>query len=151
MTAPIIKTPRGKIYIDKQNKAQLVWTTNFQPKWQKRYSASQIFVDSEVLRLCDSYVPFRTGMLIKSGILGTEIGSGEVKWIAPYARAQYYMQRKTGTPTIVGKDRKGKNIVRKVGTPFEPLRGPYWFERMKAVFQNQILTGARRIAGSGTK
>ena len=32
---------------------------------------AQIFVDSEVLRCCDSYVPFRTGMLKRSGITAT--------------------------------------------------------------------------------
>lgn len=147
MTPPKIETPRGKIYIDGENKAQLVFSANFQPKYQKRFSNAQKFVDSEVLRLCDPLIPFRTGMLIKSGILGTEIGSGEVKWIAPYARAQYYMKRKSGIPTVIGKDKNGKEIIRNVGTPFEPLRGPYWFERMKKVWGKKILDGAKEIVG----
>ncbi|HOJ01292.1 MAG TPA: minor capsid protein [Anaerolineaceae bacterium] len=127
---PVIKTPRGRIFINKNGKAELVWNTNFQPKWQKRYSEAQKFVDSEVLRLCEPYVPLRTGMLIKSGILGTEIGSGEVKYIAPYARRQYYSRRKPGSQT-------------------GPLRGPYWFQRMKEVHGRRIIEGARRIAGGG--
>jgi len=127
-----IETPRGAVYHDENMKAVLEWNTNFQPKWQRRYSEAQKFVDSEVLRLCEPYTPLLTGMMIKSGDLGTEIGSGTVQWIAPYSRAQYYMKRKN--PSTTG-----------------PLRGPYWFERMKQVYKNQILSGARRIAtGAGS-
>ena len=132
MTAPKVETPRGKVIITKTGKAQLVWNTNFQRKWQGQYDRAQMFVDSEVLRLSEPYTPLRTGMLVKSGILGTDIGSGEVSWIAPYARAQYYGARKPGSET-------------------GPNRGPQWFERMKAVYKNQILAGARRMAGSGSK
>jgi hypothetical protein len=78
-----IETPRGVVYHDENMKAVLEWNTNFQPKWQKRYSEAQKFVDSEVLRLCEPYTPLLTGMLIKSGTLGTDIGSGTVQWIAP--------------------------------------------------------------------
>ncbi len=132
MTAPNIETPRGKVVLTKSGSAKLVWDTNFQPKWQGRYSDAQRFVDSEVLRLCEPFTPLRTGMMIKSGILGTEIGSGLVQWIAPYSRKQYFSPRKPGSQT-------------------GPLRGPYWFKRMKAQFKLKILAGARRIAGTGVK
>ena len=128
--APKIETPRGEVVITKAGKAKLVWNTNFQKKWQKRYSDAQKFVDSEVLRLSEPYTPLRTGMLVKSGILGTDIGSGKVEWIAPYARSQYYSARKSGSQT-------------------GPNRGPYWFQRMKAVYKDQIISGARRRAGGG--
>jgi hypothetical protein len=128
MAAPEIKTPRGRVYIDASgSKAVLEFNTNFQPKWQRRFSAAQKFVDSEVLRLCEPYIPLLAGMLIKSGDLGTTIGSGTVKWIAPYARAQYYMKRKN--PSKTGR-----------------LRGPYWFQRGKEVWGNKVLKGARLIA-----
>lgn len=122
-----IETPRGVVYHDKNMKAVLEWNTNFKPKWQKRFSEAQKFVDSEVLRLCEPYTPLLTGMLIKSGTLGTEIGSGTVQWIAPYARYQYYLKRKTKSET-------------------GSLRGSMWFERMKQVHKSKILRGARRIA-----
>lgn len=125
---PVIKTPRGQVFVTPQGTAKLEWNTNFQPRWQRQYTAAQKFVDSEVLRLSEPYVPLLTGMLIKSGILGTVIGSGLVQWIAPYARYQYYLKRKTASKT-------------------GPLRGPYWFERMKQVHKRDILTGARLIAG----
>lgn len=126
--APVIQTPRGQVVAGKRGKAQLIWNTNFQPKWHGRYSVAQKFVDSEVLRLSEPFTPLRTGMLIKSGILGTDIGSGTVAWIAPYSRAQYYSTRKPGSQT-------------------GPNRGPFWFERMKATHMNQIIAGARRRAG----
>lgn len=129
MTAPKIITPRGMIYQTANAKAKLEWNTTFQ-RWQRNYSAAQSFVDSEVLRLSEPYIPLLTSMLIKSGILGTFIGSGLVQWIAPYAKAQYYSKRKPGRQT-------------------GPLRGPLWFERMKAVNRNRIVGGARRIAGRG--
>ena len=130
MTKPIIETPRGKVFHMKNGKAKLEWNTNFQPKWQRQYTNAQKFVDSEVLRYCEPFIPLKTSMLIKSGILGTDIGSGTVKWIAPYAKAQYYMVRKN--PSQTG-----------------PLRGPYWFERMKPLFGRQIVMGAKKIAGGG--
>jgi len=132
MTPPKIETPRGAIIVSPDGTtAKLVWNTTF-GRWQKQYSAAQKFVDSEVLRLCEPYIPLRTSMLIKSGILGTEIGSGLVQWIAPYARAQYYSARKPGSTT-------------------GPLRGPHWFQRMKAAHGKTIIAGARRIAGGGRK
>jgi hypothetical protein len=96
--------------------------------WQARFDNAQKFVDSEVLRLSEPFIPLRTGMLIKSGILGTQVGSGEVKWIAPYARYQYYAKRKPGSDT-------------------EPLRGPFWFHRMKAIHGEQIVQCAKEIIG----
>jgi len=132
MTPPKIETPRGKVIITKAGKAQLRFTTkwrkDFKAKWSGRYKNAQIYVDSEVLRRSEPYTPLLTGMLVKSGTLGTDIGSGEVAWIAPYARRQYYSPRKPGSKT-------------------GELRGPYWFERMKASHGQTIIAGARRIAG----
>ncbi len=132
MTAPIIETPRGTIKQSKNGKAQLIWDSTFQQKWQGHFSKAQMFVDSEILRLSEPYIPLDTSMLIKSGILGTHIGSGTVKWIASYAKAQYYKAGKVGSQTGA-------------------LRGAYWFERMKQVKGKRIIAGARRIAGTGRK
>lgn len=135
---PVIKTPRGKILVnEKTMKAKLTfYTDQFEGggrgykgarSWQGTFNEAQWFVDNEVLRLCEPYIPIKTGMLILSGVLGTDVGSGVVSWIAPYAAYQYYMtNRKTLT------------------TP-GPLRGSFWFERMKQTYKDQILRGARRI------
>jgi hypothetical protein len=129
MSGPVIETPRGKVFLTRSGtKAKLEWNTNFQPKYQERFTRAQKFVDNEVLRRSEPYIPLLTGMLIKSGILGTVPGRGVVSWIAVYARKNYYSARKPGSQT-------------------GPLRGPHWFERMKQVDGRDIVTGARRIAG----
>jgi hypothetical protein len=131
VSTPAIKTPQDEIFIDQPSmKVKLIWNTHFQPKWQGRYTNVQKYVDSEVLRLCEPFIPLLTGMLIMSGILGTDIGSGVVSWTAPYARYQYYLKRGVGTQT-------------------GPLRGPHWFVRMKAVYKGLIIAGAQKIAGGG--
>lgn len=130
MANPIIETPRGKVVVTKGGTAKLEWNSNFQPKWHRQYTEAQKFVDSEVIRLSEPYTPLLTGMLVKSGTLGTDIGSGLVQWIAPYAKAQYYGKRKPGSQT-------------------GPLRGPAWFQRMKETHIGIILAGAKRRAGGG--
>jgi hypothetical protein len=130
MTAPKIETPRGTIVQTANGQAELTFNPNFVDKWQGQYTEAQKFVDTEVLRLSEPYVPLLTSMLIKSGILGTNVGSGTVQWIAPYARRQYYSKRIPGSLT-------------------GPLRGPFWFERMKAVSGEEIIRLARELAGGG--
>ena len=84
-------------------------------------------IDSEVLRRSDKYVPFRTGFLKKSGILGTEIGNGEVIYNALYADKNYYHNAGRG----------------KQGTALGGLRGKFWFERMKADNLQDIIKTAQ--------
>lgn len=105
--------------------AKLEWAGGMAPRIEGGLSKAQCFVDSEVLRLSDPLAPRRTGALIKSGILGTVIGSGDVSYNAPHARPQYYKNTGHG------------------------LRGPRWFERMKAANKDKILEGAEKIARGG--
>lgn len=125
----MIETPRGKVVTGPNGKAELKWNPHFAPKWTRRYSLAQKFVDSEVLRRSEPFTPLLTGTMIKTGILGTDIGSGTVKWIAPYSADQYYFGRSPG--------------VSKTG----PLRGRFWFERMKEVFGDRIVRGAKKLVG----
>lgn len=126
-----IETPRGTIIKTKDGTScELVWNPDFAPRKNQQYKRAQKFVDSEVLRLSAPYVPLRTSMLLKSGQLGTDIGSGEVQYIAPYAHRQYYSPRKPGSSTGA-------------------LRGPQWFERMKTDHGKEIIAGAKKIAGGG--
>jgi len=94
---------------------------------------AQQFVDSEVLRLSDPYIPLDTGTLRDSGIIHTVIGSGKVKYETPYARFQYYSGRSPGTSATGAK------------------RGRLWFERMKADHKDAILRGAAKITGGIAK
>lgn len=95
------------------------------------YGRVQRFIDSEVIKLMSPYTPKDTGTGIDTATQLTDIGSGEVRQggsKAPYMKKWYYTQANfTGAP----------------------LRGTYWFERMK---QNggkkKILQGAIREAGA---
>lgn len=102
----------------------------------------QQYIDSEVLRLCEPFMPrdiaamSQGGNLIESGIHNTQIGSGEVKWRTPYARRWYYnvanfQQNGGGRAYIGGTSGTG--------------RGSYWFERMKNIYGNDIVKGAQEI------
>lgn len=108
--------------------ARLVWSVGFAAKRNLMFGRAQSFVDSEVLRLMQPYTPQRTGMLIKSATLGTVIGSGRIKQTVPYAARQYYTTAATRS--------------------YDPRRGAYWFERMKADQKGYILRGAAQKMGA---
>ncbi len=93
----------------------------------------QKFIDSEVLRHVDKYVPFRVGRLKDSPKIPSAptLGSGIIKYNTPYAKSQYYGNQGFGTQ----------------GTAQNGLRGRLWFERMKAVYKDIILEAAARMAG----
>lgn len=87
----------------------------------------QKFIDSEVIRLSDPYVPFRMGMLKDSAIAATVIGSGIVVYSTPYARKMFYNPQFNFNGA--------------------PMRGAYWAERMAADHLDEIVQGAERLAG----
>lgn len=89
----------------------------------------QKYIDGSVVRFCDRYCPFLSGLLKKA--IGTIYGSGYVRYNTPYAKAQYYRNKGNGAEGI---NRNG-------------LRGRLWFERMKAAHKEEILRNAARIAG----
>lgn len=91
-----------------------------------RVQRAQKVVDSEVLRRCDPLVPFQTGKLKGSGITGTKIGSGKIRYTAPYARRQYYMGRVSAT------------------------RGRRWFLRMVSQQGNSIRAIAQKALNGGS-
>lgn len=98
------------------------WAPGVEELLNKKLSNVQAVIDSEVLRLCDPYVPKETGILIRSGIMNTIGGSGEVVYETPYARKQYYIPM----------EREGQ-------------RTSYWFEHMKANGgKEKILSVARK-------
>lgn len=123
----VISTPRGQI-IQTTNKgggstAKLEWNKGFGNQKTKQFSAAQKFVDSECLRRCEPYVPFLSGAMAHSGQLGTEIGSGLLRYIVRYAHRRYLNCRTNGQ------------------------RGPRFFERMKAAHRDQILKATKEKFG----
>lgn len=122
-----IQSKIGQYVIQPKNLPHLIWNPSFAVTRNGLFSESQKFVDSECLRLCEPLVPRKTGKLIRSGQLGTKIGSGELQYIAPYARYQYY-----STPDT---------------RAYDPRRGAHWFDRMKAEHKEEILRGAQKFDG----
>ena len=88
----------------------------------------QQIIDSEVLRRSDPLVPKDTGMLIDSGILSTDIGSGEVNYETPYAAKQYYT----------------------TGYRHAPGRICKWFEAVKVQKHDILETAAKAAGGKAT-
>lgn len=107
----------------------IIHEAQLQQHYQRCVDRAQKVVDSEVLRYCDGMVPLQTGMLKKSGTLGTVIGSGNVQYIAPYAASQYY-----NTAT---------------SRPYDSNRGAKWFERMKTAHKDDILKTAQKAITGG--
>lgn len=126
----VIEAPQGVLkqikHKDGTISVRLSWNKDFVPKYTTKFLKAQKYVDSTVLKFSEPYIPLLTGTLIKSGILGTVPGTGEVNYLAPYAKAVY--NSKTG-----------------IGRPTGPLRGPQWFERMKADKKKEIYIGASKI------
>lgn len=120
----VIETPKGGIYTTKGKDgsvtAKLEWAPGFKPDKENGFSKAQEFVDSECIRYMNPLTPRLTGVMIKSGTLGTVIGSGQIEYLSPYARRQYY-EHKT----------KKK-----------------WFETMKKGHKDAIKKGAERFVAN---
>jgi hypothetical protein len=117
------------------------------------FGKAQRFIDQECIRLMAPYTPYRAGILEKSATLGTKIGSGEINQVSPYARFQYYgkvmVSAITGSPWAKHGEKKiltGRDLVHDKSK--HPMAGPFWFERMKADHKEDILEGARKVAGA---
>jgi len=122
-----IETPRGFVKQTKTKNGmittELKWNPGFAPKLNASHISAQVYLDSEVLRTSNKFAPVVTSMLVKSGILGTKPGDGEVAWIAPYAWYQYHLEN------------------RKTSQNINPNGGPYWFERAWSVYGPAIKRG----------
>ncbi|WMI80353.1 minor capsid protein [Anaerotignum sp. MB30-C6] len=107
----------------------------------------QRYIDQEVVRLMAPFTPLDTGALQK----GINAKNGEVVYSAPYAKMLYYgkvmVSPSTGSPWA----RRGEEKVltqRSLQFNGAPMRGAYWFLRMKAQFAEEILKGAGKIHGN---
>lgn len=117
-----VRLPNGEFEME------LKWNEGFGKEMSQKFNNVQQYVDSEVLRKCQPYVPFDTGILDQSGIMNTRIGSGQVIYRTPYARRWYYINAKF----------QGA-----------PQRGKQWFERMKNDGGKEaILREAKKIVGA---
>ncbi len=119
-----IVTPRGTLLTNARGNAIIQWNGGAQ-RMKQRYSAIQKYIDSTVIRHMNPYIPMRTGILAKSVVLGSRIGSGELIFVAPYSRRVYLGERKDGTKMTFSKSRHKKATAE-------------WFEQMKAERKAQI-------------
>ena len=128
-----IETPRGKLVQIKfkggRVSCRLTWNRDFGPRRTSQFQSVQEYVDAAVLRYCRPYVPMQSGFLMRSGDLGTVIGSGEVSYIAPYAHRLYY------------------GVSFTFDTSAHPSAGALWFERAMIDHKADILRGAAKLAG----
>ena len=119
-----ITTPKGSIINSGNGKAELTWNQNCGKKECSVQQKADVcrFGGTEKVQSEGSVPDWYVG---KSGKLGTDVGSGEVDYIAPYAAMQYY-----GTADT---------------RPYDANRGAHWFERMKVAEKEDILRGADKI------
>lgn len=127
----MFQTPKGELIETAAGKFEIRWNEGFGAKLSKTFNSTQEYIDTQVLCLCQPMVPKADNILIESGMLCTQIGSGEVKYRTPYARRWYYMPAK-----FQGGSGNGISAVG---------RGNYWFERMKKQYKQQILDGAKKL------
>ncbi len=107
----------------------------------------QRYVDAEVLRLMAPFTPFDTGQLQNNAYAK----DGVVVYKMPYARYLYYgkvmVSPSTGGPWAQSGEKKvltGRSLRYKGA----PMRGAYWFLRMKAQYGQEILKGAGKRIGT---
>ena len=122
-----VKTPKGWTINKKSGQASYKISFNFDSRLASRLNANfdkaQRYVDSEVLRLSEPYIPRLTGTLINSGYSSTSIGTGKVVWETPYARRRHFE---------AGKNQTG-------------IRGPHWVKRMMNNRGQEIVKGVEKI------
>ena len=108
------------------NARLILYTSRITSRFNPRYSQAQKWLDNEVLKDSDQYVPMRTGNLVRSGQRGTKLGSGMVTYNAPYAARCYY----------------GRFNVSKLK---HPKATRLWFEKAKATCKDKWTNGVQKI------
>lgn len=147
-----IKQPKNAEIGAQKLNVNLVWSQTFGKDRTARFSLVQKFVDSECIRRMVPYTPARNNVLYKSPTLGTKIGSGEILYLNPYARYQYYGKLMVSSVTGSSYAARGeKKVLTEKDLEYDKARHPratsFWFEHMKAQEGEAILRGAARIAG----
>lgn len=117
-----IVTDRGQLFKNANGQAVIRWNRGAR-QMNENFDRLQVFIDNTVVRHMDAYVPMRTGILKKSVVLGSRMGSGELVYIAPYAHKRYY-----GSGRLKG------------------LRGSKWFQRMWAARKDTIIREVKNYA-----
>lgn len=102
----------------------LKWAAEIVLKKKQQFTKAQAMIDSECLRYMNPLTPMRTGAMIRSANIGTKLGTGEIVYLCPYARRQYYTNQG--------------------GSPGHPTARAQWFETMKTQHKDDIFRAAMR-------
>lgn len=106
----------------------------------------QQYIDQEVLRRMAPFTPFDTGALQNN----VYVKNGEVVYTVAYARYLYYgkvmVSPSTGS-TWAKSGEKKMRTQRSLQFKGAPMRGAYWFLRMKSQYSQEILKGAGKLIG----
>ncbi|WP_304509669.1 minor capsid protein [Anaerotignum sp.] len=106
----------------------------------------QQYIDQKALRLMAPFTPFNTGTLQRN----VYAKNGEIVYNVPYAKFLYYGKVMICPSTGSTWARSGEKKMltqRELHFKGAPLRGAYWFLRMKAQYTDEILKGAGKING----
>lgn len=113
----VVETPHGRVITYRSKggtvTSKLEWDPAFGKSTTARFDQAQSKLDREIMKQMEPYMQMVTGAMINSMRLATVAGSGVIRVRTPYARDVYYSSSPVGRPT-------------------GPLRGPFYFERMKA-------------------
>lgn len=136
-------------------------------RFGRQYHDAQVWLDNAVVKDSEPYTPMQTGVLYKSGQLGTTPGEGVVQWIAPYSRYLYYgkvmVDAATGKGPMHFIDKYGNEVIRfrkgaklrptseklKISKAEHPQAQPFWFEAAKAQNKVKWVRNVKQIAGGG--
>lgn len=145
----------------KTNDGKLGITIKFSHKYSETLNARlelmQQACDNACIKYMTPYVPMQTGVLAKSALLNTVIGSGKIVYATPYARYLYYGEKYapsypiTKDGELIGffspPQKYPTGLPLQYSKTFHPLAGAYWFERMKTDHKNDILQEVKQAGG----
>lgn len=110
-------------------------------RFEQRRDTAQVWLDSEILRSTEPFVPMDQGDLIGSGVRGTVPGSGLIVYNSPYAHYHYVGLVRVGRAPKKLTDRKMRySQLHQAGQE----RGSVWFDRSKKVNLAAWFAGVER-------
>lgn len=110
-------------------------------RFEQRRDTAQVWLDSEILRSTEPFVPMDQGDLIGSGVRGTVPGSGLIVYNSSYAHYHYVGLVRVGRAPKKLTDRKMRySQLHQAGQE----RGSVWFDRSKKVNLAAWIAGVER-------
>lgn len=110
-------------------------------RFEQRRNTAQIWLDSEILRSTEPFVPMDQGDLIGSGVRGTVPGSGLIVYNSPYAHYYYVGLVRVGrAPKKLTNRKMNYSQLHQAGQE----RGSAWFDHSKKVNLAAWIAGVER-------